>query len=84
MGWHEDIISQSAKDALAAQLTSQVDALDDYGVFTEPEQTHVWEVEPPPEMIGGELHEGGKWWHSEGPDRTMNTLRAIIDSKVLE
>jgi len=74
---------QCVLDALAAQLVRQVDVLSDYGVFTEPEQTHVWEVEPEPEILGGELYEGGKWWHSEGPDRTMNTIKAIVDSGVL-
>lgn len=84
LGVRFDKVSQQMLDALAAQLVRQVDALSDYGVFTEPEQTHVWETEPEPEILGGELYEGGKWWHAEGPDRTPNTIKCIVESKVLE
>ena len=85
-GWDEafyveqpwDELSSSFKDpdqwmldALAAQLVRQVDAL------------------PVPrflvDSVGATLYgEKGQGTFIRGPDRTMNTLRAIVESKVLE
>ena len=53
MHYRADALPQTILDALAAQLTRQVDELDDYWVCAE-------------------------------DDRTMNTIKAIVDSKVLE
>ena len=74
MGWQESIISQGALDALAAQLVRQVDAKYP-GDFENDCNGTAWL----------ELHSGdGGLIDTTGPDRTMNTLRAIIDSGVLE
>lgn len=75
-GWGDtalncDSANQRALDALAAQLVRQVDALS----------------EPTPDVIihNGMTHIG--WLHdakqSHGSDRTMNTIKAIVDSGVL-
>ena len=59
------------KDALAAQLVRQVDATE-YRLDVGPKGTVLYEPQ-------------GDMFESPGldPDRTMNTLRAIVDSGVL-
>jgi len=57
-------------DALAAQLVRQVDAINEFTcVCAQEKLTFVY---------------GTGYWKAEGPDRTMNTLKAIVESKVLE
>ncbi len=61
-------------DALAAQLVRQVDAapkihFESGGVG----QVNVWRESEP----------WNRRTHAEGPDRTMNTIKAIVDSGVL-
>ena len=72
------IDQQHVIDALAAQLVRQVDALNsDVNVFIYRKLTEV----------GNPTNCCGVWpvlGESEGPDRTMNTIRAIVDSGVLE
>lgn len=74
---------QTILDALAAQLVRQVDALDADAdpEFIRPVLIHIFADSttindcrqmPPPHL------------EYDGPDRTMNTIRAIVDSKVLE
>ena len=70
--------SQILLDALAAQLVRQVDALNGNWVTSSDE---VVQVIGPIEGPGGP---SGVWHESEGVDRTLNTLRAIVESKVLE
>ena len=61
---------QVVKDALAAQLVRQVDNQIGSWVEISPTQTKVY---------------GDHGDHKlDGPDRTMNTLKAIIDSGVLD
>ena len=63
---------QPALDALAAQLVRQVDVLSNYaGVKICPRITEIFSV-------AGESH-----MPSTGPDRTMDTIKAIVDSAVL-
>lgn len=62
-------------DALAAQLVRQVDALDNYYVLSGHDGS---QVEYEDEL------EAYCVCTTEGPDRTMNTIKAIVDSKVLE
>lgn len=74
MGWHQDCISQGAKDALAAQLVRQVDALRNphVGVITSDlGSITIWCNR---QILAASINE----------DRTMNTIKAIIDSGVLE
>ena len=60
-------------DALAAQLARQVDALTDYsGVRVCPNITEIFHIAGQPHIP------------VTGPDRTMNTIKAIVDSKALE
>lgn len=68
---------QSSLDALAAQLVRQVDALDRGAFHCEPTRGIVCEVTKhyPFSHKTTEV--------AEGPDRTMNTLRAIVESGVL-
>ena len=77
VGAHISNIKQSATDALAAQLVRQVDARWDQ---RNPQCPHIiafanrvecWATGWPPTV-------------TEGLDRTMNTIKAIVDSKVLE
>ena len=66
---------QATLDALAAQLVRQADQNKAFVVIYR-ENTQVW-IEPddgPEDRIVNEY----------GPDRTMNTIKAIVDSKVLE
>lgn len=65
---------QCELDALAAQLVRQVDAT----------SKSVW-----PELIVyhnvTKIHDGSVMkWVVDGSNRTMNTIKAIVDSKVLE
>jgi len=72
-----DMLSQPHKDALAAQLVRQVDAID--GPNTYDLDCHNGDVV---------LHERGntpcRTWTWPGKDRTMNALKCIVDSGVLE
>ena len=61
-------------DALAAELVRTVDTLDGLRVFTRPALSSVAEEDWP----YFEKHA------SSGPDRTMNTLRAIVESGALD
>ena len=65
--------SEILLDALAAQLVRQVDAIDAIYVMSYPDKSAVID-DGLLDVVG--IH--------EGPDRTMNTIKAIIDSKVLE
>lgn len=71
------------KDALAAQLVRQVDALDDYivSIGNEEQPNRVVIYGPKFRLFRGKIVDGGD---VDGPDRTMNTLRVIVESKVLE
>jgi len=60
-------------DALAAQLVRQVDSLDKYVVHAFSTRTAVRTSGPLMDIAD-----------AKGPDRTMNTIKAIIDSKVLK
>lgn len=63
-------------DALAAQLVRQVDALSKFAVDSDPYGTaKVWE-----RVSGESLSRISK---SNDSDRTMNTIRAIVESGVL-
>ena len=66
-------MSQPFLDALAAQLVRQVDVLDGFVVITRSNRTRIWSVKI-----------SGIWKEVEGDDRTMNTINAIVNSKVLE
>lgn len=59
-------------DALAAQLVRQVDATGKYTVTTYESTSTVLNTSP-----------GHLWIEATGPDRTMNTIKAIVDSGVL-
>jgi len=67
---------QQVKDALAAQLVRQVDALDGWELEAWPNETTLH-----PRGLGTEFD---SCRFVEGKDRTMNTIKAIVDSKVLE
>lgn len=71
--WVMNLRHQPGLDALAAQLVRQVDELSGYWVTTRPDRTRVMA-----ELISGIFGE------AEGPDRTMNTIKVIVDSKILE
>jgi len=62
---------QIPKDILAAQLVRQVDALDG--------NHYIYPFDGVSDMVSPD---GNTKAH--GPDRTMNTIRAIVDSGVLE
>ncbi len=68
-----DFNYQPALDALAAQLVRQVDVLDEYRFNFARRGTM---LKP---RIGGHL-----LGYCKGDDRTMNTIKAIVDSGVLE
>jgi len=66
-----------AKDALAAQLVKQVDALDDFWVDSDNYGTaKVWigDLDGPKSRIA----------KSNDDNRSMNTIKVIVDSKVIE
>lgn len=68
---------QWALDALAAQLVRQVDALHDGWLFESYEDRAT--------VIRFDLCGMPRQkWHESGTDRTMNTLRAIVESGVLD
>ena len=58
-------------DALAAQLVRQVDANEFAGFKIEPNGTYV-------------AFDDDAEGYAHGPDRTMNTIKAIVDSGVLK
>jgi len=62
-------------DSLAAQLASQVDALEKYSVITESDCSIVHHFEG-----NYSFADSG----AESNDRTMNTIKAIVDSEVLK
>lgn len=68
--------SQSGNDALAAQLVRQVDAIDGCEVIVDPYVVHVFVA-----YKTGVKRAIGTG-HSD--DRTMNTIKAIVDSGVLK
>ena len=68
-----DNCHQWALDALAAQLVRQVDALGRVSLTVGPNATQV---------LFGDLSSQNQL--SKSVDRTMNTIKAIVDSKVLE
>ena len=72
VGSHVSRIGQSAKDTLAAQLVRQVDALDDIRCDIDSRYCEVW---------GEGQQTLGK---CISDDRTMSTIKAIVDSEVLE
>ena len=82
----DDAIPQVYLDALAAQLVRQVDEVSPhYNIF------HIkWtngKQDPRTELHGlpGPVSSFTKLLKRvDGPDRTMNTIKAIVDSKVLE
>ena len=65
-------LPQHDKDALAAQLVRQVDATHLYDIIVYADEVEIFESD---DMFLNA---------SEGPDRTMNTLRAIVESEVLD
>jgi hypothetical protein len=69
-------------DALAAQLVRQVDELEDYDINLDFDGRTVCIVQYVPEGIGGKKLIS--FDAPDGPDRTMNTIRAIVDSGVLD
>ena len=75
VGTHVDRMGQPAKDALAAQLVRQVDALPCGELEVWVRRNIAW-VE----------HEDGSRPISryDGIDRTENTITAVVESKVLE
>ena len=63
-------------DALAAQLVRQVDRSGRAGFYSVPGAAEAqWEYEGSDELDTS---------YSKGPDRTMNTIKAIVDSGVLK
>ena len=72
-------LNQIELDALSAQLVRQVEQHDDYVIHAYPRTTSVVQVtEKYNEIIEKTLTSGF------GLDRTMNTIKAIVDSGVLE
>ena len=67
---------QHVKDALAAELVRQVDALEG-GAF---------HCEPNKGIVCGSYEDESHYTIAvaEGPDRTMNTIKAIVDSSILD
>ncbi len=67
---------QWVKDALAAQLVRQIDQRKVASVYIVPEMTEVqWEYESSDTLDSAT---------SRGPDRNMNTIKAIVDSGVVK
>lgn len=71
--------NQKALDALAAQLVRQVDATDNYWVQSDDEQVAVL-----PKWCDPDTHDTPDAFFEEGPDRTMNTIKAIVESGILD
>ena len=67
----EDETAQVTLDALAAQLVRQVVGVDGIEVIVQHGEAALWAFDS---MLGS----------SKGPDRTMNTIKAIVDSGVLD
>ena len=67
-------ITQQDLDALAAQLVRQVDAIERWIVDAECDGTDILD----------DYDRGSLKAQALGPDRTMNTIKAIVDSGVLE
>jgi len=74
-GWSIDNIHHGILDALAAQLVRQVDAIKYHEVMTTCNTVDVIKDDgiDYPQIIS----------QIDGPDRTMNTIKAIVDSGVL-
>ena len=68
--------TQSMLDALAAQLVRQVDALADYWVQSTWERVYVMQID--------ETGDLGVMKRCRNSDRTMSTIKAIVDSGVLK
>lgn len=60
-------------DALAAQLVRQI-----------PKPYGIWQYPIGVSISSMDLEDGRELSKVEGPDRTMNTIKAIVDSKVLK
>ena len=74
---YEGLPEQWHLDALAAQLVRQVDELEScIAVYIEPGVAKVGELVTEGFLINVT--------HSRGPDRTINTIRAIVESEVLD
>ena len=71
-GYFGNIEDIEILDALAAQLVRQVDALDDPWVTEYPRKSIIYS-----DSLCQHIAE------VKGPDRTMNTIKAIVDSGVL-
>jgi len=74
-----DDMEEHWKDALAAQLVRQVDALDDHSIESGFEMTAL--------IISCDLEfrgAGSVLNEVEGSDRAMNTIKVIVDSGVLK
>ena len=74
-------------DVLAAQLVREVDALPDTGPSKDDGEIVVWIEKGATDII--ERSTVGVNWCKEllsvrGPNRTMNTIKAIVDSGVLD
>ena len=77
MHFYADAAPQSVLDALAAELVRQVDRLDDdTAIYVEPGETKVGQI-----LNTGRVMVNVTYGTS--PDRTMNTIRAIVESGVL-
>lgn len=69
----ETFLSVAILDALAAQLVRQVDATEDYWVRVDEDRSYVFVNSYRPQVASRE----------RGLCRTMNTIKAIVDSGVL-
>ena len=67
-----DDAPQPVLDALAAQLVRQI-----------PKPYGIWQYPIGVSISSMDLEDGRELSKVEGPDRTMNTIKAIVDSKVL-
>jgi len=76
--YHGYIDLTYVKDALAAQLVRQVDALPNEYHLVSGRESLLIEIDDEAEGMG---FKNIAW--VEGPDRTMNSIKAIIDSGVL-
>ena len=74
---HHGIPSQWMVDALAAQLVRQVDALTTHHVVSRSGEVRVIKFD-------ADEDEASTKGSAYGTDRTMNTIKAIVDSKILE
>lgn len=72
-----EMLSQPHKDALAAQLVRQVDVLSGYWVETTEGVATVCK------STGDSTDQGCGFMALDGEDRTMITIKAIVDSGVL-